>query len=603
MRIVTGMSLKQKLLLMVGISTLMIFLLQIYYYMNFYGLTEDKENIHTSNIMKQVEERLVSFNQDIKDAALASAYNTMTHDYLGSGDPIYRLKLNKMVMEILSGVKAANKNIQSILMVDKSGNIIGASNPDDYVVLDGVKKKYSLNIQNPKAQFYGKITAPELANPAYVYIQPIFSSINDASDTPELGTCVVIYKTDALDHIVRDIKGTPNSRLLIVDNEQRIVTASEAAAKGKFFDVESLDELSKADHLQIKEIGSLQWKIVSLIPIKEMTDELRAIRNIGLIIGMVMTLIILLMGLLFIRSVTIPLSAIIRFVNYIGNYGGKQRLLLSVRSEIGILATEINRMLDKIDEANEKFIQANTSLYQMELAKKQAELSSLQSQINPHFLYNTLECIRSIALASKVMEIVEISIAMAQIFRYGIKEENFVLIRSEIGCIQDYLRIMSIRYVDKFHADIRIEESLLDLKMPKMILQPIVENAVYHGLERKSGKGGISIKGWKTKDGWVCFEIADDGKGIGEEELRDLQHYLSRSETHQQVLGERGMGLLNIHKRIRLAFGEQYGIEIESRIDAGTRVTLQLPALDRKDDEGDELPKPEPNRPKRAPSI
>ena len=592
MRIGNEMTLKQKLLLLIGISTLMIFLLQIYYYMNFYGLTEDKESIHTSNLMKQVEERLQSFTQDIKDAALASSYNTITHDYLGSRDPIYRLKLNKIVVEILAGIKAANKNIQSIFMVDKSGNIIGASNPDDYSILDGIVKKYRLDLQKPAAQFYGKIHSQEMTNPAYVYVHPIYSSINDSSDTPELGTCIVIYKTDALDHMVRDIKGTPNSRLMIVDNEQHIVTASETMAKGSFFDVQALRDLSRDDHVQVKEVEPLHWSIVSLIPIKEMTDDLRSIRNFGLMIGAVMTLIILVMGLFFIRSVMVPFGHIIRFVHYIGDYGGRQRLQLSAQNEMGILASEMNRMLNKIDETNEKFIQANTSLYQMELAKKQAELSSLQSQINPHFLYNTLECIRSIALASRVMEIVEISTSMAKIFRYSIKEESWVWVRSEIDCIQDYLRIMSIRFMDKFQADLQIEESVLGMKMPKMILQPIVENAIYHGLERKGGKGNIRIKGYKTADNWVRFEIWDDGKGIAEEEILALQHYLTNAGIDSQAPGARGMGLLNIHKRIRLAFGEQYGIEIQSQLNVGTLVSLHIPELSHREEKDGEVPNP-----------
>ncbi|WP_239624911.1 histidine kinase [Paenibacillus sp. H1-7] len=586
----SGASLKQKLMLLIGISTLMIFTLQIYYYASFYSLTEDKENVHTSKIMKQVEERLLSFMQDIKDAALASSYNTIIQDYLGSDDPIYRLKLNKVVIEIMSGIKSSNKNIKSIMLVDKKGHTVGASNPFDYVVLREIEKQYMLPM-NKQEQFYGKVFDPkEMEKPAYFFVHPIFSTLNDPNDAAELGTCVVIYKSDMLDRMVMDTKATPNSMLFILDNQFSIVSSDEISLKETQFDQTILEGVKNSsehkafyyqrmNHIQVKDIEALHWKIISLIPINEMTDKLRAIRNMGFIIGIVMTLLIFIMGYFFIRSVTQPLGRIIRFVNFIGNNGGKRRMKMPLRNEIGILATEINKMLDKMDETNEKFVQANVSLYQMELAKKQAELSFLQSQINPHFLYNTLECLRSIGLANRIKEIVEISTAMAKIFRYSIKEDPIVHIASEVKCIQDYLRIMSIRYMEKFRTEILIEETIMNMRIPKMILQPIVENAVYHGLERKNNKGTLTIKGFVMQGNCVRFEFIDDGKGIEEEELISLRERLSRSDDDRNV-SARGVGLLNIQRRIQLAFGERYGIEIYSKVNAGTTVVLQIPVVD-----------------------
>ncbi|MCR8632893.1 sensor histidine kinase [Paenibacillus radicis (ex Xue et al. 2023)] len=592
MRIISRLNLKNQLLLLVAISTLMIFSLQIFYYSKFYSLAEDKENVHTSRIIRQVEENIISFTQDIKDAALASSYNTVIHDYMGSDDPIYRLKLNKNVLEIISGIKASNKNIESIILVDKERNIVGASSPFDYLILGELEKKYHPDMRYPESQFFGKIYNPEkMEKLAYIYVHPVFSSLNETNGFTELGMVIVVYKTEIMDRILTDIKATPSSLLLILDSEYNVVSADERFMKGSLFDSEILKGIDshikdqqiqfreKLNHVQAKDIEQLNWKIVSLIPVNEMTDELRLVRNIGFIIGAVMTLLILIMGLIFIRSVTVPFGRIVRFVNYIGNNGGKQRLQLPVKNEIGILSIEINKMLDKLDETNELFIQAQTSLYQMEIAKKQAELSFLQSQINPHFLYNTLECIRSIGLANGVMEIVEISTSMAKIFRYSIKEENFVRIRNELECIQDYVRIMSIRYMDKFNVTISVDEDILEMRMPKMILQPIVENAIYHGLERKNGKGVLTITGLVTADHTVRFEISDSGKGMKAEELEKLRHSLRAADPTEGDIASRGLGLLNIHQRIRLAFGEQYGIEIYSIDNEGTQVILHIPLV------------------------
>lgn len=591
MMIHSKLKLKQQLLLLIGISTLMIFFLHIYYYSKFYSLTEDKEYLHASRIIGQVEEKVGSFAQDIKDAALASSYNSVIHDYLGSEDPIHRLKLNKVVREIMTGIKSSNKNIQSIMLVDKEGSIIGASNQFDFLILKELEKKYYFDIKKPDSQFFGKIyNSSEMERPAYFYVQPIFSSLMDSNQFANLGTCIVVYKTDNLK--VSDTKATPNSLLLVLDEDDHVVMSEESSMSGTLFDTSiflqlgddskehKIEYLNKQNHVQFKKIELLDWKIVSLIPVIEMTDELRSIRNIGFIIGIAMTVLIFIMALIFIRSVTIPFSRIIRFVNSIGDNDGKNRLKLSARNEVGILANEINNMLDKIDETKDKFIQANTSLYQMELAKKQAELSFLQSQINPHFLYNTLECIRSIGLSYKAMEIVEIATSMAKIFRYSIKEDHFVPIKNEVDCIKDYLRIMSIRFMDKYTEKIFMEEYVLKMKIPKMILQPIVENAIYHGLERKSGKGTITIIGEMTKENNIRFEISDNGKGINEEELHDLRQCLNITDMDQSHVAIRGLGLLNIHRRIRLAFGEPYGISIYSKENKGTRVILQIPCCE-----------------------
>jgi two-component system sensor histidine kinase YesM len=590
MSLLSRMTLKHKLLLIVAISTLMIFSLQIFYYSKFYGLTEDKESVHTAKMMKQVEEKVTSFARDIKDAALASSYNTMTHDYLSSDDPIYRLRLNKIVVEIMSGIKSSNKNIQSIMIIDKQKNIIGALNPEDYVVLEEFEKRYNTPDYSSKTKFFGKVfNSEKMERPAYFFFHAISSTLNSESKDSDLGRCIVVYKTDFLDKQLTNIKTTPNSLLMILDNEFNIVTAEESSIKGSLFDKSLIKGMEggskeqqviynqKLNHVQINQIGLLDWKIVSLIPINEMTDELRAIRNSGFMIGTVMTLLILIMGLLFIRSVTLPFGRIVRFVNFIGNNGGKQRLNMSIGNEMGFLAVEINRMLDRVDETNEQLLVAGTSLYQMELAKKQAELASLQSQINPHFLYNTLECVRSIGLANRVMEIVEIASSMAKIFRYSIKEDHFVQIKNEIDCINDYLRIMSIRFMDKFSEYIYIDECILNMKIPRMILQPIVENAIYHGLERKSGKGILTIKGWVTDENVVRFEIYDNGKGIDDSELRKLQNRLNTTDMIHSFPSEKGLGLINIHRRIKLAFGEQYGIEINSSENEGTQVSLQIP--------------------------
>lgn len=585
------LTLKQQLLLIIGVSTLMIFSLQLYYYLEFYSITETKENAFASRIVKQVEDKLNSYAEDIKDAALASSYNSVAQDYLGSDDPIYRLKLNKSVREIMSGIKSSNKNIQSILLVDREGNDIGASNRIDHLVLKEIQTKYNVLNRSEEQSFFGKVyyNPLNMENAAYFYFKPVYSAVNDSDEFKWLGYCIVIYKINVMDRILSDLKTTQNSVLMILDEENYILSAEDRSMIGSNFgtlavtitDGNKIEYNQIQNYYQIQTIHPQRWKIISMIPVKEATNELRTVRNVGFLTGIAITIVILMMGFVFMRSVTIPIGKIIRFMNFVAANGEKARLNMKVNNEVGKLSSDINKMLDKIEQINEKVIETRTSLFQMELAKKQAELSSLQSQINPHFLYNTLECIRSIGLAHGIREIAAISTSMAKIFRYSIKEAHFVSVREEMESIQEYLRIMSIRYLDKFQTAIEIDDAILDKQIPKMVLQPVVENAIYHGLERKNGKGLLRITAYRTEDGRIHFEIADNGKGIPERNLSEIQKHLDsvRQEEDRHNSNEgTSLGLKNIHRRIRLVYGADFGIRIDSKENEGTAVRLTFPA-------------------------
>lgn len=596
--ILSKLNLRRKLVLIIVLSTLMLFLLQLFYYSNFYVLTENSVELHTFEIIKQLEDRIRTFKNDIKDAAIATSFNTNARNFLSSTDPIYRLGLYNSVMELMTGIKSSNKNIESIILIDAKQINFGATTPRDYLVIDEVMSR-----QNQKtAPFYGKLHSSSTGkdNSIYYYVLPsqLALTTDNASMTEGLIYCLVLYKTNYIDRILEDIQATENAVVLVMDNEHKVMAANKKELKNTVFDFEILNEgrhagdnkvmyQQKLHHLHQTSLSDLDLDIISLIPVKEATNDLVLIRNKGLMIGLLMTLLIFAMGMVFIRSVTMPFGRIIRFLNYIGNNGGKQRLKMSDTHELGTIALEINKMLDKIDETNEKFIHANTSLYQMEIAKKQAELSYLQSQINPHFLYNTLECIRSIALAKGVMEVVEISTAISNIFRYSIKDESDVLLNEEISCIEDYLRVMSIRYMDKFTTTIDIDPSLYKERIPKMILQPLVENAIYHGLERKRGKGRLLLTGRRTESQYLRFEIVDDGIGIEAGKLAQLQQALrEEAAVHLPVeTTTKGVGILNIHRRIRLEHGDSYGITIESRKQHGTTVILELSLADHKQPE------------------
>jgi len=242
-----------------------------------------------------------------------------------------------------------------------------------------------------------------------------------------------------------------------------------------------------------------------------------------------------------------------------------------VRSdEIGTLERRFNSMLLRIKE----LIQTE---YKAKIDKRTAQLKAMQAQINPHFLYNALQAIGGIALDRKVPEIYEHVRAISDLFRYTIRmKSDLVRLTDELEHVSNYLHIQKIRFHDTLNIHLDVDEECLSCQIPKFSLQPIVENCFVHGLEGKMGTWSITIRVQLILDE-LEISIEDNGTGITEERLRQIRKLLTQ-ESDEQELGD-SMGMSNIHSRIRLIFGSDYGLYVTSRQNAGTTVKLVIPAL------------------------
>jgi two-component system sensor histidine kinase YesM len=241
----------------------------------------------------------------------------------------------------------------------------------------------------------------------------------------------------------------------------------------------------------------------------------------------------------------------------------------------------------KLEDADRRTHEAEKRLYEMDLTRMRTELSYYQSQINPHFLYNTLESIRSMAMVYGAEEIGALAVATAGIFRYAVRTDQVVKLRDELTCAGEYMTIMQTRFPGRYSLHLSVPEECLDLPVYRMLLQPIVENCFKHGFAGKSGSGRVRIGAALLPDG-CRIDIADNGKGMSPEELENLRTLLVEKADSQTVLtmsaGEKGnassgtrVGLLNIHRRLQLGYGGTYGLKLDSREGFWTRVTLLVP--------------------------
>lgn len=320
------------------------------------------------------------------------------------------------------------------------------------------------------------------------------------------------------------------------------------------------------------------WVTVGVFPAEETAYGLQEI-NFYLV---VFIFIIMLFGIpvsyFLSHSISKPIVQLVSFMkraeggDFKVRYKGKRRF-----DEIGLLGRSFNTMLTKIND-----LMRLTE--RQERQKRDAEFRSLQANINPHFLYNTLDTIQWMARKQKADDVAEVVESLAKLFRIGLnKGRDIISLAEEIEHIESYLTIQKTRYREKLHYEMSVDRSIKNKSVLKFILQPIVENAIYHGIKERRGTGHIKIeaKHWQSN---LLIQIVDDGKGMSTEQLDEirtaLREAVDRTENPEVTRNKKGYGLLNVQARIQLTHGENYGISIDSQVDIGTTVTIVLPIIE-----------------------
>jgi len=263
------------------------------------------------------------------------------------------------------------------------------------------------------------------------------------------------------------------------------------------------------------------------------------------------------------RQITSPIRELSRKAEQFGadNFAGAP-----VETDIAELKTldrNFDKMAERIRSLMDKQRQDQQSLHR-------AELELLQAQINPHFLYNTLDSIAILAESQREEDAVSMVNSLSTFFRNSLNQgKDIISLRSELVQAQSYLEIQQIRYSDILSYSISVPDAIQDRPVPKLILQPLIENALYHGIKNRRGRGKIEITG-EEKDGDIWLRVSDNGTGMEEDQLQQLQS--GAYEEHHS-----GLGLKNVHQRIRLYCGEPYGLSFDSIPGSGTTVTVRLP--------------------------
>ncbi|PCL93061.1 sensor histidine kinase [Paenibacillus lautus] len=598
---ISKLKLKHQIWLIFFFSIIIFTVMEFYYYYSFSNLTQKRAAHYSNQMIEQTRRKIDSAFSDIR-VSTSIAVNSRRVQEFSVVDDDYQRAFNSgpNALDLMEYMRSFNSYVDGIVINDirerrlyssasASGDIFFLNRYDTFI--QKYKKDPSLR---DKGMFTSILKDDRTGTEQFFYIAPIVEAIGGIYFSQITGYCTVLVNTDKMQGLVENTELTPNSTLYIVNSRDEVIASTNSNARGALFrEVLSMDKgillngvkttIDGEDILvQVKDLEQADgWRVVSMIPVQELTADMNPIRKVSIIVGMGMILSMLIMGSFFMNNLMRPVMGLVLDMKRVGSRDMGFRIKVRSTNEVGMLACDINRVINEREEMARDMINTQARLYESELSQKQAEFAALQSQINPHFLYNTLNCISSIGLEYGSREIAQIASCMSKIFRYSIKKDNLVRVEDELDCIQAYMNIIAIRYENKFIIEIDVDEGLLEMQTPKMILQPIVENAVYHGLERMDLGGRLQVTGSIDAHGDLCFQITDTGKGMEPEQLASIQAKLGMASPEPAPDGQpaTSIGLSNIHNRLRLLFGEGYGIAIESQFGHGTTVTVRIPKL------------------------
>ncbi|OXS58319.1 hypothetical protein B1A99_13995 [Cohnella sp. CIP 111063] len=406
--------------------------------------------------------------------------------------------------------------------------------------------------------------------------------IRDFSNPERFIVVRVEYGDDLFRAIGRSDDLSADSRILVLDGHDGLVYDSRPDApvpgtrllnrldgsEGKFW-TEGEDDEQFVSYIVSESTG---WKAAIFTPRRDILGPIDNIKTIVIATAVVAFALTFIISVLFGRRITQPIQTLYKHVNRIKRGDFSERVEIKRADEIGLIAANFNAMQDELRNLIE-------NRYVNQIKLREVELAMLYSQINPHFLYNTLDIIKAMADYHRASEIGDIAQALADMFRYNTRNrDEVVTLQEELDQIEAYMKIQSIRFDDKIAYEADVDESLYNYPVLKMTLQPLVENAVFHGLERKRGKGTIRVAAAKEEGRFVLI-VADDGVGMSEQRLADLRTKLKQSLHREEAVSvaEGGIGVRNVYARYAIQFGDRLGFEVDSRKGAGTRIRLSLP--------------------------
>lgn len=515
----------------------------------------------------QAWENAVTLENDI-----GNLYSTVTSGeavaaYLKAEGLAERTKLLPDFYQLIGSVMKINPNVKAMMLYDEEGELVATRGTKFFPrqEIPEIKGMYG---------FSGQIPDLESGEIYFEVEMPVYGR-ESTGMYDQLGSAILLLDAQGFEKIVDTVSLNEDTYTAVRDGNGKTL-AQAGKWQEEYTDFIQVAGDSKKCLVYRKQLEMSGWELVNIIPRKSFMSYVNQIQVINLFTYGVVALTLVEICVMIYKKVIGPIH---RQMEFIKNYtqDTQQRIKVLEKNEFGELAEKFNEMLDGLEVLNRQIVDGEKKYLELEYAKKQTEMIAYKEQINPHFMYNTLECIRGMALYHEEKEIARLTGSLSKLFRYNVKGEELVTVREVIKNLKEYALIIDYRFMGKFEIKLEAENELLAVTLPKMLIQPLVENAVIHGLEPRTQKGCVKVRFRDTDTEFMEITVTDNGCGMEEEALERLREQIRGYDGDRALTAAHsGIGIANVYRRIRLFYGDSAAFDIDSVKGKGTRVSVRL---------------------------
>lgn len=543
-------------------------------YNQFVEMSHDTAKRYQSDIVGQLREYIKTTNYQVESLSEKLAYNEQIQKFLRSEDIISKHNAYGSVDAMQKYTIQDNQHISEIWIVNKDGEI--KSFPDiqynrNYSKLYEEIKRFN-NRTDIKGGVYTDLFSDARRDEKfYAYLFPIYNS-GGGEYNERLGTFALLLNVKNITNLVNQIS-LKESSVFIQDIHNNIIASSDDVKIESLFKNMKTASIEKNYIFYEEEIDHVNWKIISITAKRILNEEMKII-SIIFIVSVLLVYFTFFMSSFLKHIINSQIKTIEKFVSSINRYDSNNRLHLKGLNEFEKISVSINDMLERMERISYENFKVQDKLHQVELARKEAQFLALQHQINPHFLYNTLNCMMGIGLSYDAYEIVDLTTGMCDIYRYCMQDNQIANIHEEIECVEHYLNIMNIRNTESVQFDYTNEKDL-EIQIPIMTLQPLVENALLHGFKGRNFSECYIHISVSEKNGRINIKVEDNGQGMDKKNLE----YWKNIQDKKINLGEessKSLGMKNIHKRLNMSYGGASGLSVMKSDDTGTVLVLTI---------------------------
>lgn len=535
---------------------------------------------YTTELINQMNSDVDSYIGYMENISQLVLLDSDVHTFLNSDfeEQDSRQLAREHIINQFGTILDIRSDITNLAIIGNNGRYILNRGEDEINPNLDVKQKewYKKAIERNGKIYISSSHVQNIVNGKYQWVVSLSRAIRDKESNEMAGALLVDLNYNVINNLCKKINLGYKGYIFLLDEEGNIIyhpkqqliynglinekTLEVKECKESYFLTEGTDKKLYV----ISRSAKTGWTAVGVANVSELFLQKAQTQKLYIISTVVILLIAMLLSFLISRAITKPIKKLRDSMKEVekGNFHEKVETYGS--DEIANLGKSYNIMIQTVEELMDARVKDQEQ-------KRKSELRALQAQINPHFLYNTLDSIVWMAEEGKNQEVVTMTASLAKLFRQSISNEaEEVTLRQEVDYVRNYLVIQKMRYKEQLNYDIQVPESILNYYVIKLILQPLVENALYHGVKYKEGVGTILVDGYETES-TVVLQVIDDGIGMDEEELSHL--FEKRKSTHKT----NRVAVRNIHNRIHLHYGKEFGLSFESKKGYGTKVMITLP--------------------------